>query len=169
MPSVFFGILRKCAWTSVWKTCLPADLGSLSQALAGTGWEIPPLPPCYRLHGCENKRQLHYRPVCSLHLFTVTEETPAPKCVIYYNHSTELERFQGKPVSSEIGKDIISKKKKKWLLFSSVRAPFFPIFSFIYPRSHQMPKCQVLRCVAGPSERGDLSPHEAYSLNGRDR
>lgn len=69
-------------------------------------------PPRSRLHGFENKRQLHYRPVCSLHLFTVTEETPAPKCVIYYNHSTELEMFQGKPVSSEIGKDIISKKKK---------------------------------------------------------
>lgn len=112
---------------------------------------MPRLPPCYRLHGFENKRQLHYRPVCSLHLFPVTEETPAPKCVIYYNHSTELERFQGKPVSSEIGKDIISKKKMVTVFLGAC-----PVFSFIYPRSHQMPEYQVLCCVAGPSE-GELS------------
>ena len=74
---------------------LAVDLGSLSQVLSGARWEMPYLLPHYHLHRFENKRQLHYRPVCTVQHFAVILGTSTPKFVIHYNHSTELEPFQG--------------------------------------------------------------------------
>lgn len=119
---LFSGIFIKCSWTSI---CLPVDLSSLSQVLPGARWEMPYLLLHYGLHWFENKWQFHYRSVCSLQLSAVTQGTSAPKLVKHFNHSTQLEKFQGKPVSSKIGKDIIN---KEWSLSSPVHVPFFHSF-----------------------------------------
>lgn len=79
---LFFGILKKCSQISIWDFYLPTDPCSLSQALPGARWEMPSLLPHYDLHWFDHKRQLHYRPVCSLQLFAVTQGTSAAQLFI---------------------------------------------------------------------------------------